>query len=418
MSEETALRPEAGMVSRRRREERGRGNQARSPRWGDRRVFLSQMPTILRRKSRFCRAITRQIKAEKCGKAKRCSLTLDKNRGLFYTFKLLGSFCPTNMFKQILKSVRGGAIKGGQKHWGIFALALFVFVGNLLPRQNAVALGSELTLMPEEEIESIVTAISNYTPDLSEDAKLASISFDSLGGFLGSKPLSSIQKEPIKYEVQKGDTYSIIAQKFELHVATILDFNNIDAKNTKDLQPGQILTIPLEDTSSSMAWLDEENKANAEARKAEEKKRQQKLAQKQKQLSQKNSVARADSGFEGDNGGNLIMPIRHNGITRGLSRFHTGIDYRADIGTTVVAAAAGKVVEKTGGWGSGWGLSIVVDHGGGRTTRYAHLSSFGVSVGDYVEQGQVVGYSGNSGWSTGPHLHFEERINGRPVTPF
>ncbi|MBI2263099.1 LysM peptidoglycan-binding domain-containing M23 family metallopeptidase [Candidatus Berkelbacteria bacterium] len=320
------------------------------------------------------------------------------------------------MFKQILKSV-GGVKAIGQKHWGVFVLALFVFVGNLLPRQNAVALGSELTLMPEEEVETIVTAIAAYTPDLSEDAKLASVSFDGLGGFLGSKPLSAIQKEPIKYEVQKGDTYSTIAQKFELHVATILETNKIDDKSTKGLQPGQILTIPFEDTSSSMTWLDEENKATEEARKAEEKKRQQKLAQKQKQLVSKSSIEKAGSGFQGESGG-LIVPIRSNGITRGLSRFHTGIDYRADTGTTVVAAAAGKIVEKTGGWGSGWGLSVVIDHGGGKTTRYAHLSGFEVGVGNYVEQGQVVGYSGNSGWSTGPHLHFEERINGRPVNPF
>ena len=79
------------------------------------------------------------------------------------------------------------------------------------------------------------------------------------------------------------------------------------------------------------------------------------------------------------------------------------------VGTPVIAAGSGKVIGITGGWGGGYGNSILLDHGGGRHTRYAHLSQINVGLGDYVSAGQNIGLSGNTGWSTGPHLHFENR---------
>ncbi|MEK7461198.1 MAG: M23 family metallopeptidase, partial [Patescibacteria group bacterium] len=127
---------------------------------------------------------------------------------------------------------------------------------------------------------------------------------------------------------------------------------------------------------------------------------------------------RSSESYAGNSGGNFIVPINHNGISRGIGRGHTGIDYRANVGTAVAAAADGRVIEITHGWAGGWGNSILVDHGGGWTTRYAHLSDNVVGVGNSVGQGQLIGYSGNTGRSTGPHLHFESRINGRAVQPF
>ena len=96
-------------------------------------------------------------------------------------------------------------------------------------------------------------------------------------------------------------------------------------------------------------------------------------------------------------------------------RLHAGIDIAVPYGTPIHAAAAGTVV--LAGWVSGYGNYTCIDHGGGMATCYAHQSSFAVSQGAAVSQGQVIGYVGCTGHCFGPHLHFEVRINGAPVDP-
>ncbi len=96
-------------------------------------------------------------------------------------------------------------------------------------------------------------------------------------------------------------------------------------------------------------------------------------------------------------------------------RLHAGIDIGVPYGTPIHAAASGTVV--LAGWTGGYGNYTCIDHGGGLATCYAHQSSFAVSGGAQVAQGQVIGYVGNTGHSFGPHLHFEVRINGTPVDP-
>lgn len=97
------------------------------------------------------------------------------------------------------------------------------------------------------------------------------------------------------------------------------------------------------------------------------------------------------------------------------SGFHSGIDIGGKVGTPVYAAAGGKVVLSS--WYYGYGNCILVDHGNGMKTRYAHLSGYKVKVGDTVERGQLIGLCGNTGNSTGPHLHFEVIINGSTKNP-
>jgi murein DD-endopeptidase MepM/ murein hydrolase activator NlpD len=96
-------------------------------------------------------------------------------------------------------------------------------------------------------------------------------------------------------------------------------------------------------------------------------------------------------------------------------RMHEGIDIAVGEGTPVRAAAAGTVIYA--GWMSGYGNLVAVDHGDGRSTAYAHNSSLAVSVGQSVAVGEIVSYSGNTGNSTGPHVHFEVRVNGSAVDP-
>jgi septal ring factor EnvC (AmiA/AmiB activator) len=99
----------------------------------------------------------------------------------------------------------------------------------------------------------------------------------------------------------------------------------------------------------------------------------------------------------------------------GTTRVHTGVDMTAGYGTPIKAADSGKVIYA--GYRGGYGNTIIVDHGGGITTLYAHQSNLAASNGDRVDAGEVVGYVGSTGLSTGPHLHFEVRVNGSPVDP-
>jgi murein DD-endopeptidase MepM/ murein hydrolase activator NlpD len=99
----------------------------------------------------------------------------------------------------------------------------------------------------------------------------------------------------------------------------------------------------------------------------------------------------------------------------GEATFHNGVDIAVAYGRDVKAAAGGVV--SFAGVQHGYGNTLVIDHEDGRQTRYAHLSQELVRVGDVVREGQIVAKSGNSGRSTGPHLHFEMLVNGRPVDP-
>ncbi len=95
--------------------------------------------------------------------------------------------------------------------------------------------------------------------------------------------------------------------------------------------------------------------------------------------------------------------------------FHPGIDIADPTGTPIHAANAGQVIYA--GWESGYGNFVLVDHGGGIVTGYAHQSEIAVTQGQAVAQGQVIGFVGSTGDSTGPHLHFEVRVNGSTENP-
>lgn len=99
----------------------------------------------------------------------------------------------------------------------------------------------------------------------------------------------------------------------------------------------------------------------------------------------------------------------------GSSDFHPGIDIAADEGTPIRAAADGRVVSS--GPDGGYGNAVVIDHGGGLTTKYGHCSQLFATVGQAVRAGDPIAAVGSTGHSTGPHLHFEADLNGKPVDP-
>jgi hypothetical protein len=100
----------------------------------------------------------------------------------------------------------------------------------------------------------------------------------------------------------------------------------------------------------------------------------------------------------------------------GEGAFHTGIDFQAARGTPVHVTADGVV--ESAGWSSGYGKLVVVDHGNGIDTYYAHLSQFLVMPGQEVRRGEVIALSGGTGRATGPHIHYEVRLHGTPVNPY
>jgi murein DD-endopeptidase MepM/ murein hydrolase activator NlpD len=99
----------------------------------------------------------------------------------------------------------------------------------------------------------------------------------------------------------------------------------------------------------------------------------------------------------------------------GRPAMHTGLDFRASMGDPIRATANGKVVSS--GWAGGYGRMVEIDHGNGLSTRYGHMSEIHVKIGDQIKIGQVIGAVGSTGRSTGPHLHYETRIDGEAVDP-
>ena len=166
----------------------------------------------------------------------------------------------------------------------------------------------------------------------------------------------------------------------------------------------------LDDLSASDAYISQEMKKAKEA-----------------ENQARNEIARLVSG-DGTRyvGGKFLWPSKNSYTitspysmrvhpTLGVYKQHTGIDIGAAYGTNVLAAASGTVI--VSGWNNAWGNYIVINHGGGVTTLYAHNSSLLVSKGQNVSQGQVIAKVGSTGYSTGPHIHFEVQVNGSPVNP-
>lgn len=163
-------------------------------------------------------------------------------------------------------------------------------------------------------------------------------------------------------------------------------------------------------------------KAEAARREAEAKKRA--AAAAASSSSSGSSSATAYAGGDGP----LLMPVgaarisspygyRTHPVTGEVGKLHTGTDFAVPQGTSIHAADSGTVLVAE--WWNGYGNCVIIDHGGGMWTLYGHIRDGGIKVkaGEHVSRGQVIAESGSTGRSTGPHLHFEVRIDGKPVNP-
>ena len=180
----------------------------------------------------------------------------------------------------------------------------------------------------------------------------------------------------VQHTVAAGDTLSTIAKKYDGDAEEILSFNQL--ADASELSVGDELIIPGGTVQSVQARA-----ATARPVKI--------------------------SGATGVSSAGFIHPAPGSTRTQGIHG-NNAIDFAAGSGTTIRAAAAGEViVSKSSGWNGGYGQYVVVRHNNGAQTLYAHLSTNYVGVGAYVAQGEAVGAMGNTGRSTGTHLHFEVR---------
>ncbi len=225
-----------------------------------------------------------------------------------------------------------------------------------------------------------------------------------------------------EHRVKKGENLWLIANKYNIDVDTIIGSNDITNKNR--INEGDILVIlpvkgilykinPGESiwTISRQFGLSMDNiiKANAVTNPDFVKPGRLLLL----------PGAKPELGYNDSINKSFITPVGNARISSyyGMrwGRMHEGIDYAVNTGTPVKAAQGGMVIYS--GWASGYGNTVVIEHRKGVRTLYAHNSRTIVYGGQWVEQGQLIAYSGNTGRSTGPHLHFEIQINGKPVDP-
>lgn len=201
----------------------------------------------------------------------------------------------------------------------------------------------------------------------------------------------------VYYQWKAGDTLELVASTFDAKVDDILDWpgNAIDLTNPI-IKPGTYIMVPG-GQRQLVQWIVPQ-------------------------------VARGPSGTAGLNGANCSGPIgsgafiwpTQNHYLSGydFSPTHLGIDIAAGLGAPIVAADSGVVVVATFQPTSGYGNVIMIDHGNGYTTVYAHLSQINVSLCQGVTRGELIGLAGATGNATGPHLHFEVRLNGGFVDPW
>lgn len=201
----------------------------------------------------------------------------------------------------------------------------------------------------------------------------------------------------VLHTVSPGDTLQGIANKYDAQVDKIMKYNELE---NQTINVGQELIVP--DGEKTRTETQDET-SEVQTTEVEE-----------------NPVQQATSPSRSVNtpaGSGYIWPTTVHNITQYFGLRHTGLDIAGPRGTDILASKSGRVVRSSCGWNGGYGCYVVIDHGGGVRTLYAHNYRLYVSRGERVTQGDTVAAMGSTGRSTGPHTHFEVRIRGRRKNP-
>ena len=333
----------------------------------------------------------------------------------------------------------------------------------------------EQTSMPEAGFFATVTEVVNAATPLAYDKDfsdyklgLQSIDFkdkvEIVESYLPGEELTDLStavdevtkdKETNQiYEVKSGDTLSLIASKYDLTVEDLIRMNESLENEFTRIRPEDeiIVTVPEpelsvnyvveqyyeEDYEAPVEYVDNNNWYTTQSKVLQEPSAGHRKVVALVSYTDDGEVSREIEKEEVTyqavpkvvERGTIVPPTyikpisggrlssgfgkRNTGI-KGASTYHKGVDWATPTGTAVVASSSGVVTRA--GWGSGYGYCVYLRHSDGRETRYGHLSKVLVSVGQSVSQGQKIALSGNTGVSSGPHLHFEILINGAQVNP-
>ncbi len=344
-----------------------------------------------------------------------------------------GPFCAALVL--IFSAIFGAFSAPSSARAGVFSIVPDLFAASAAASVSPAPISIQTMSLLEANLNPI--SIGNLESSKSEPTIVNGTAVIADAGPLGT--IGSIEKEKAAkhqisvYVVREGDTLSSIAKMFEVSTNTIRWANDIKGNNLKIgselvILPisGVLHTVKKGDTVKSIAAR---YKADAD------------------EIIRFNGLTSVGALSIGDtitipdgdasviafSGSTVSVPRNSNAPTskpRGISNVvfddyytrpvdgvrtqglhgYNGVDFGANVGTTVLAAAAGDVIiARSGGWNGGYGNYIVISHANGTQTLYGHLSRIIVEQGDRVYRGQTIGYSGNTGKSTGPHLHFEVR---------
>lgn len=229
--------------------------------------------------------------------------------------------------------------------------------------------------------------------------------------------------ETALHTVQVGDTLWNISQRYKMSLDSLLQLNGIEKTTT--IYPGQQLKVEVSVTLNTTPQTYKIRPGDTLYSIARQ------LDVDYRELQKSNSIPDASKiyiGMELTISGmaapgslpvtRFIWPVTGTITSKygqRASGWHDGLDVSVPVGREIVAAAPGTVTKS--GWGTGYGYMVILKHADGFETLYAHNSKLMVKVGDSVKAGQVVALSGNTGRTTGPHLHFEIRLHGKTVDP-
>ncbi len=259
----------------------------------------------------------------------------------------------------------------------------------LAPASGPLGTGANTQERPRSASDRISLYIVREGDTLSQIAEIFGVSVNTIRWANDIKRDTAIQPgqtllilpiSGVRHTVQKGDTIAALAKRYGADAEEILAFN--DLEEGAPLAVGTVLTIPGGEMPATKKRTPRPSSAVAFTPPAATR-----------------TLAR----------GSLVHPLPSAVRTQGIHGYNA-VDLAAPFGTPIVAAASGRViVSRSGGWNGGYGTYVVIDHPDGTQTLYAHMSRVAVWQGAQVVAGQVIGYVGSTGRSTGPHVHFEVR---------
>lgn len=302
---------------------------------------------------------------------------------------------------------------------------------------DSCALSKQNTISSDEELDS-----GGFFFNTENDLVFKPELLESGNNLEGASEAAITRQAIIYYTVQDGDTVSTISRRFGITVNTVLWANNltayslIRAGDRLAILPysGVLYTVKKGDTLAKIAQtygVDLEKILSCNTLGNSITVGQKIVVPGAKKIETAVTRRTTTSSYTGISvikdlikspttkvsGNKMAWPTVGHRITQYFSWRHNGLDIGNKVGTPIYAADSGTVILAQGGYNGGYGNTIVIDHGGGKRTRYGHASKLFVKVGDEVEKGEHIAAMGSTGRSTGPHLHFEVLINGARYNP-